>query len=98
MQKLTWNQTIKLGKNEVVRRLRELKIDFPTKLQYFKLCSLLYKSVPAKVISLAQYRYDKAVKLCSETSILDSFEYINAVFERSKARLNLVAENLINEL
>ena len=50
---MTWIQTIKLGKAKVIDRLNRIGISFPPKLNYFKLCSLLYqylKSINAWLI------------------------------------------------
>ncbi len=43
MNYLTWLATIKLGKVKVIDRLNRIGITFPEKLNYFKLCSLLYQ-------------------------------------------------------
>ena len=40
---MSWLAVIKLGKVRVIARLNKLGIVFPEKLNYFKLCSLLYQ-------------------------------------------------------
>ena len=40
---MSWLAIIKLGKVKVVSRLNKLGISFPERLNYFKLCSLLYQ-------------------------------------------------------
>ena len=40
---MSWQQIVKLGKIRVVSRLNKLGISFPDRLNYFKLCSLLYQ-------------------------------------------------------
>ena len=40
---MSWIVTIKLGKVKVIDRLNRIGIKFPEKLNYFKLCSLLYQ-------------------------------------------------------
>ena len=79
---MSWQQIIKLGKVKVVSRLTKLDISFPERLNYFKLCSLLYqylKSIAnwAMVIKMAaepyglivelQNRYERAATIHSQT-------------------------------
>lgn len=85
MKNLSWQQTIKLGKVEVLRRLQELNITFPTKLQYFKLCSLLYKALQSNVVSLAAKRVEKAQKKVA--SATNPFDLLDAIFEESQATM-----------
>ena len=65
---MSWIATIKLGKPRVVNRLNRLGITFPEKLNYFRLCSLLYqylKSVAnwAMAIKMSAEPYGLTVEL-----------------------------------
>ena len=79
---MSWKQIVKLGKVKVVSRLTKLDISFPERLNYFKLCSLLYQYVESiaaweMVIKMAaepygitvrlQNRYQRAASLHSHT-------------------------------
>ena len=79
---MSWQQILKLGKVKVVSRLTKLGISFPESLNYFKLCSLLYryiKSIAAweMVIKMSaesygltaqlQNRYQRAATIHSQT-------------------------------
>ncbi len=65
---MSWIAVIKLGKVKVIARLNKLGIAFPEKLNYFKLCSLLYqylKSINAwlMVVKMAGEPYGLTVQL-----------------------------------
>lgn len=96
--KLTWKQTIKLGKQEVVRQLGDRGIVFDIKTQYFKLCSLLYKAakavkaVVAPVVNLAERRYQKIQE--RRAKITDPVAYLDS----SEEYLDAFADYLISQL
>ena len=59
MNKLTWKETIKLGKDKVTAMLNELGISYNHIKHYFKLCSLLYRNMKQQVnnvVSLLQHK------------------------------------------
>ena len=79
---MSWQQIVKLGKVKVVSRLTKLDITFPERLNYFKLCSLLYqrlKSVNNWALAVAyaaepyglttqlQNRYERSATIHSQT-------------------------------
>ena len=79
---MSWIAVIKLGKAKVVSRLNKLGISFPERLNYFKLCSLLYqrlKSVNNWALAVAyaaepyglttqlQNRYERSATIHSQT-------------------------------
>ena len=86
----TWSDFTRLGKANVTSMLETKGIEFESKDNYFKLCSLLYQDyktsiIPSPTISLAQKRLDKAkkaVKMARNTE-----EYISAIFEEARAEI-----------
>lgn len=86
---LTWKQTIKLGKQEVVRQLRDRGILFDIKTQYFKLCSLLYKAAKAvvnNVVSIVDRQVAKYQKIYDTAT--DPLTRINAAADKAKTVIN----------
>ena len=79
---MSWQQVVKLGKVKVVSRLTKLGISFPERLNYFKLCSLLYRYIksiaawemvikmsaePYGLTAQLQNRYQRAATIHSQT-------------------------------
>lgn len=86
--RLSWKETVKLGKIEVVRRLRELNIKIPSLIQYFKLCSLLYRAsvkTLAPVLSIAEKRLERCKQ--AEKEARNMHEYLEALANTAKAGL-----------
>ena len=101
MTKLTWKQTIKLGKKEVTSRLAALKIDFSHVKHYFKLCSLLYKAMKDNVVVLlsdmaaSQTRTKKVLSLIDNVTSLYDHRYNKAL---AKGDVYEAAQACIDEI
>lgn len=107
MTKLTWKQTIKLGKDEVVRRLNQFNIAFDhiittVRGAFFKLCSLLYRNMKeqtTQVIDLASKKQELIQrKIWNNKKDLSKSYDPTVVTELLKEQSKLEIDLLISEI